>query len=86
MVVVLIGNCLIMELMTMIAANCAISIENARFSEAVRQAYRDVASMNRAKGKAINHLSHELKTPVAVLTGSLEILRKKTDPDRLIIN
>ena len=68
-----------MELMTMIAGTCAISIENARFSEAVREAYRDVASMNRAKGKAINHLSHELKTPVAVLTGSLQILRKKLE-------
>ena len=68
-----------MELMTMIAGTCAISIENARFSEAVREAYRDVASMNRAKGKAINHLSHELKTPVAVLTGSLQILKKKLE-------
>ncbi len=68
-----------MELMTMIAGTCAISIENAWFSEAVREAYRDVASMNRAKGKAINHLSHELKTPVAVLTGSLQILRKKLE-------
>jgi PAS domain S-box-containing protein len=68
-----------MELMTMIAGTCAISIENARFSEAVKEAYRDVASMNRAKGKAINHLSHELKTPVAVLTGSLQILRKKLE-------
>ena len=68
-----------MELMTMIAATCAISIENARFSEAVREAYRDVASMNRAKEKAINHLSHELKTPVAILSGSLEILKKKLE-------
>ncbi len=68
-----------MELMSMIAGTCAISIENARFSEAVRDAYRDVASMNRAKGKAINHLSHELKTPVAVLTGSLQILKKKLE-------
>jgi PAS domain S-box-containing protein len=68
-----------MELMSMIAGTCAISIENARFSEAVREAYRDVASMNRAKGKAINHLSHELKTPVAVLTGSLQILKKKLE-------
>ncbi|NOX35671.1 MAG: PAS domain S-box protein [Deltaproteobacteria bacterium] len=69
-----------MELMTMIAGTCAISIENARFSKAVRDAYRDVASLNRAKGKAINHLSHELKTPVAVLTGSLQILKKKLKP------
>ncbi len=65
------------ELMTMIAGTIAISIENARFSQALKDAYRDVASMNRAKGKAINHLSHELKTPVAILTGSLQIMRKK---------
>lgn len=65
------------ELMTLIAGTVAISIENARFSDALKEAYRDVASMNRAKGKAINHLSHELKTPVAILTGSLQILRKK---------
>lgn len=68
-----------MELLTMIAGTCAISIENARFAEAVRDAYRDVASMNRAKGKAINHLSHELKTPVAILIGSLQILQKKLE-------
>jgi signal transduction histidine kinase len=66
-----------MELMTMIGGTAAISIENARFSDALKEAYRDVASLNRAKGKAINHLSHELKTPVAILTGSLQILRKK---------
>ncbi|MCP4673297.1 MAG: PAS domain S-box protein [Desulfobacula sp.] len=68
-----------MELMTMIAGTCALSFENARFAEAVRDAYLDVASMNRAKGKAINHLSHELKTPVAILTGSLQILQKKLE-------
>ncbi len=66
-----------MELMTMIASTVGISIENARFAKALKEAYLDVASMNRAKDKAINHLSHELKTPVAVLTGSLQILKKK---------
>ncbi len=48
-------------------------------NDAIREAYRDVASMNRAKGKAINHLSHELKTPIAVLTGSMQILKKKLE-------
>ena len=33
--------------------------------------------MNRAKDKVINHLSHELKTPVSVLSASLNILSKK---------
>ncbi len=66
-----------LELMTLIAGTVGISIENARFAQALKEAYLDVASMNRAKDKAINHLSHELKTPVAVLTGSLQILKKK---------
>jgi len=65
------------ELLEMIAGTVAISIENARFSEEVKKAYKEVASMNRAKGKAINHLSHELKTPVAILTGSVGALKKK---------
>ncbi len=65
------------ELLEMIAGTVAISIENARFSEEVKKAYKEVAIMNRAKGKAINHLSHELKTPVAILTGSVGSLKKK---------
>lgn len=66
-----------LELMSTIAGTCAISIENVRFSDALKDAYRDVAAMNRARGKIINHLSHELKTPVAILTGSMGILKKK---------
>ncbi|MCK5099497.1 MAG: GAF domain-containing protein, partial [Desulfobacteraceae bacterium] len=65
------------ELLEMIAGTVAISIENARFSDEVKKAYKEVAIMNRAKGKAINHLSHELKTPVAILTGSVGALKKK---------
>lgn len=65
------------ELLNMIAGTVALSIENARFSEEIKRAYREVTSLNRAKDKAINHLSHELKTPVSVLAGSLNILSRK---------
>ncbi|MBL6967112.1 MAG: GAF domain-containing protein [Desulfobacteraceae bacterium] len=65
------------ELLSMIAGTVALSIENARFSEELKKAYIEVTNMNRAKDKVINHLSHELKTPVSVLSGSLNILEKK---------
>jgi len=64
-------------LLNMMAGTVALSIENARFSEEVREAYREVSSLNRAKDKVINHLSHELKTPVSVLRATLNILRKR---------
>jgi PAS domain S-box-containing protein len=65
------------ELLSMIAGTVALSIENARFSEEVKKAYREVTSLNRAKDKVINHLSHELRTPVSILSGSLNTLSKR---------
>ncbi|MFH1125081.1 MAG: PAS domain S-box protein, partial [Pseudomonadota bacterium] len=65
------------ELLEMVAGTVVLSIENARFSEEVKKAYREVTSLNRAKDKVINHLSHELRTPVAILSGSLNVLTKR---------
>ena len=65
------------EMLSMIAGTVALSVENARFSEELKKAYREVSSLNRAKDKVINHLSHELRTPVAILSGSLNILSRR---------
>ena len=46
-----------MELLNLVAGTVELSIENARFSEEVKKAYREVSSLNRAKDKVINHLS-----------------------------
>jgi len=67
------------EILNMIAGTVALSIENARFSEEVKKAYREVSSLNRAKDRVIDHLSHELKTPISVLSGSLELLTMKLE-------
>lgn len=65
------------EMLSMIAGTVALSVENARFSDELKRAYREVRSLNRAKDKVINHLSHELRTPVAILSGSLNILARR---------
>ena len=65
------------EQLSMISGTVTLSIENARFSEELREAHGEVMSLNRAKDKVISHLSHELKTPVSVLSLSLSSLEKK---------
>lgn len=67
------------DLLSMIAGTVALSIENARVSHELKKAYNEVTSMNRAKDRAINHLSHELKTPIAVISGSFNILKRRLD-------
>ncbi|MDH3885136.1 MAG: PAS domain S-box protein, partial [Desulfobacterales bacterium] len=71
------------ELLSMIAGTVALSIENARFSEELKKAYRELTSLNRAKDKVFHHLSHELKTPISVLNSSLKIVARNlaTLPD-----
>ncbi|MBA4392468.1 MAG: histidine kinase [Desulfobacca sp.] len=68
------------KLLNMIAGTVALSIENARVTRELKIAYQEVYSLNRAKGKAINHLSHELKTPLAILSGSINALLKESGP------
>ncbi len=66
-----------LDLLSMIAGTVALSVENARYAEELKKAYMEASSLNRAKDKAIHHLSHELKTPVSVIAGSLNVLEKK---------
>ena len=66
-----------LELLNMIGSTVSLSIENARFADELKKAYQEVSSLSRAKDKVINRLSHELKTPLSVLSASLTILSKR---------
>jgi PAS domain S-box-containing protein len=67
------------KLLDMVASTVALSVENARFSRELKEAYEEVSSLNTAKDRIINHLSHELKTPVSVLLASLNLFSKKLE-------
>lgn len=68
-----------MKLLEMIAGTVGLSIENAKFSDELKQSHKELQSLDRAKSKAINHLSHELKTPISIFSGTLNILEKKLE-------
>ncbi len=65
------------ELLGVVTSAIALPIENTRINEELRESYRELQKLNHAKDKVINHLAHELKTPVSVLDASMKLLSKK---------
>ena len=62
------------ELLTSISYYVAVALENSKL-------YEDLKSMNAAKKKVIDHLAHELKTPLAIIDGAMKfIFDKVADP------
>ncbi len=66
------------DLLDTIAGMVALPVENARINEALNRSYEEIKILDRAKDRVIHHLSHELKTPISVLSASLGLLSKKT--------
>ncbi len=65
------------ELLSMVAGTIGLPIENTRIHEELRKSYKELQTLNHAKTKVINHLAHELKTPVSVLSASMTLLTRK---------
>lgn len=65
------------DVLTTIARTIALPLENARIHEQLSHSYAHVQQLNRTKDRVIHHLSHELKTPLSVVSASLQLLRKR---------
>ena len=65
------------ELLSMVSNTIALPIENARIHEKLQKSYKELKALNHAKDKVVNHLAHELKTPISVLGASIKLLLKK---------
>lgn len=60
------------ELLTSISNYVSIALENAKL-------YEDLKLLDKAKERIINHLSHELKTPLALISGVFGRVSKELD-------
>jgi len=59
-----------MELLYALSSFVVIAIENSKI-------YEGLKSLDKAKERVINHLSHEIKTPLAIMSVNLERISKK---------
>jgi signal transduction histidine kinase len=68
-----------------ISAHVSVAIERASLIEDILEKDRSLEAQNNARARMIDHLSHELKTPLAVISASCTMLQKlaaATQPER----
>jgi PAS domain S-box-containing protein len=51
--------------------------ERIQAHESLVKSHQELEQLNRAKTRAVNHISHELRTPIAVIQGNIRLLKGK---------
>jgi signal transduction histidine kinase len=71
------------RLLKTLANQAAVAVENARLHqarvEALEHTRKELERLNRAKSIALDHLSHEMKTPLSIIQGSIRLLKRKLE-------
>ncbi len=65
------------EILVALSGNVALALENAATYEHLARSHEELERLNRVKNKMLHHLSHELKTPLAIIDASLKIMERK---------
>jgi signal transduction histidine kinase len=62
------------SVMVALSGSVALALENATVFENLLTSHEELDRLNRVKSKVLNHLSHELKTPIAVIEATLSLI------------
>jgi signal transduction histidine kinase len=65
------------EYLSILAAQAAVAIQNARQAEALQNAYDELAKLDKLKNDFIAIASHELRTPLGVILGYASFLKEE---------
>lgn len=72
------------EIMVALSSNVALALENASYYDSLVTSHKELERLNRVKNKVLNHLSHELKTPLAIIEASLKIVENRLIKEGLV--
>jgi len=68
-----------LRILEILAAQTGGAIDNARIHGELEEAYEELKVLDKAKERIINHLSHELKTPLALISSVFEIISREVE-------
>ncbi|MBN1225664.1 MAG: GAF domain-containing protein [Deltaproteobacteria bacterium] len=66
-----------LRILEALAVQTGVAIENAKIHGQLEEAFEELKGLDMAKERVLNHLSHELKTPLALISGVLERIERQ---------
>jgi signal transduction histidine kinase len=68
-----------LDILSVIASQAAVAINNARLMESLQEAYDDLSQIDKIKSDFMSIASHELRTPLTHILGYAQLLQEETE-------